>query len=206
MAPNALGWFDGVNLFNSAKDDVIYVDKITDSLAPNVAVWAGGGNDIIIGDRGVHTVELGAGNDSIYFGYKRYATLEYAFDDGALGSAPWSGGGQDSYLIVKDFSGGDAAAGKMDQMYFPWSRGEIDAKLGRDFDDSLVIKYGVGTAIYKKSTLLTPTPQTDDLLAYCVGMNNGKNDFNWLVDTGRCVFEQTIDLDDSGGRLLNMVV
>jgi len=196
MSANAFGWQRKHTIFASNKDDIIFIDKLRSELTYAEHPWihALDGNDVIIADKGIRDVSLGHGNDTIYFGYKRYGNNEIALDD----ASPLSWGGKQEFLVIRDYKQGAEANGEYDRLMFNQKQADIGYKPAQDFDEGLVRRYGPGTVIYKKGWWGWGG---DDLLAYVVGVQT--KDIEWGINNGRINFDEPFFDLDSNNRMHN---
>lgn len=190
MSANAIGWLKDKNLFASDKDDIIFY------AGSQIWLHDRGGNDIIIAGGGVPGVSLGNGNDTVYFGYKRYGKETNAFDEDTFWDGKINWGGKKSYLVIKGYGQGHISAGKYDRLMFNQKQDEIGYGWSEKFDYDLNQYYGRGTVIYKNEWT-----NGNDLLAYVIGAT--PDDIKWGIDNGHINFNVPFFDLDSHNRMHN---
>jgi hypothetical protein len=198
--PSSIGWIsgdpgmDGRLIAGSKYDDIMFYNYIYENnegkgpLA-NTYINGGKGNDTIVGDFGRVVVDAFYGDDTIVFGYSRNGVNEKACDDGE----GWIGdGGLGSYIVIDNF-GYSADSNGYDKILLPWSRGEIDFKLGKDYAWGAPSKvYGDGIAVFRQNRILG-IPNYADLLAYIPGCTY--DSFKWCIDQGFVQFDTGYSLN-----------
>jgi hypothetical protein len=201
----AIGWtngYKGINIYGSDFDDIMYHDRFDkdSGSSASTTLEAGHGNDILIGDdpydnNSIDLLYGGPGEDTFWFGYKRYGKIHNPYDDSFFivdGNPtsirdPLNSQGLNSYAVLNDF---DLTS---DRLYFRHSIKQIGYKDGKAIDDSLnlfykgqsvVPKHGNGIGIFAE----------EDLIAYIPGITSQQA--KDVLESPRTNYGIYIDLDD----------